>query len=30
MRGHKERDNLVLLAICLKFGGVVAFMPIKD
>jgi hypothetical protein len=30
MRGHAECDNLVLLAICLELGGVVAFMPVKD
>jgi hypothetical protein len=30
MSRHAERDNLILLAISLKIGGVVAFVAIED
>jgi hypothetical protein len=30
MRRHIDRDNLIILAISPKFGGVVAFVAIED
>ena len=30
MQGHTERDNVVLLAIELEFGRVVAFVAVED